>query len=95
MRWPALAALVLMAGACADHPPTVTNTPLSVPKGRGDIVSVCFSAGDHTREAVEAVALEHCPKGTASVTAWTVDRVLNDCPVMKKSRASFLCVPGR
>jgi hypothetical protein len=94
-RWSAVAVLAILAGACADHPPTKTTLPIAVPPNRTDIVAVCFSPGDHTREAIEAVALELCPKGSVAVTAWKVDKVLNDCPIMKKSRASFVCVSGR
>ncbi len=86
-------AALLLISACADYPPTETLNPLTVPSDRKDIVSVCYDDGDHSRAEVEAVALQACGKRTASVTPWRIDKILNDCPVFKKTRASFLCVP--
>ena len=88
-------AFVLAASGCTDYPPTETTNPLTVPDSRKDIVSVCYNEANHKRSEVEAVALAACAKGTASVWAWRVDEMFNDCPLFKKTRASFVCVPGR
>ena len=85
--------LTLLAGACAA-PPTKTTNPLFVPENRKDIVSVCYSAGTNKRDEIEAVAMKACPKGTVGVRPWKVDKFLNDCPMLKKTRVSFVCVPG-
>ena len=87
--------ILLFVSACAALPPTKTENPLSVPGGRTDIVSVCYDSGDHSRREIEAVALASCPEKTGAVTAWRVDRVLNECPLLKKSRVSLICVPAR
>ena len=89
----AVAILAVVTG-CTAHPPSRTENPVSVPGGRTDIVSVCYESGDHSRAEIEAVALAVCPEKTARVTAWRVDRVLNECPLLKKSRVSFICVPA-
>lgn len=78
--------------SCADIPPTETENPLTVPSARKDIVSVCYDAGDHSRSEIQSVALAACDKGTVSVTPWRIDKYLNECPVLKKTRISFLCV---
>lgn len=83
--------LLLFLASCMDHPPTKTAIPLSVPFDRTDIVSVCYDKGDHNRSDIEAVALETCGKQAISVTPWRVDTYLNDCPILKKTRASFVC----
>jgi hypothetical protein len=85
--------VIFMASACTDLPPTETAIPFNVPSDRKDIVSVCYDAGGHSRAEVEAVAMSICGKKTAAVTPWRVDKVLNDCPMFKKTRASFVCVP--
>ena len=90
LRWLAAAGL-LYTSACTDLPPTTTENPLTVPEGRKDIVSVCYATG-HSRSDIRAVALEACGKDTVSVTPWRIDEYLNACPVLKKTRVSFLCV---
>lgn len=84
-------ASLLLLASCMDHPPTETAIPFSVPFNRDDIVSVCYDTGDHNRSEIEAVALESCGKQAISVTPWRVDTYLNDCPILKKTRASFVC----
>ncbi len=92
-RWALAGAILFGVAACTDFPPTQTENPLNVPSERKDIVSVCYDDSDHGRSEIETVALAACGKNTAKVTPWRVDKLLNDCPVFKKSRASFLCVP--
>ncbi|MEX2617903.1 MAG: hypothetical protein WD767_17575 [Alphaproteobacteria bacterium] len=88
-------AILAFVTACTAHPPSRTEIPVSVPGHRTDIVSVCYDSGDHSRAEIEAVALAICPENTAQITAWRVDRVLNECPLLKKSRVSFICAPAR
>ena len=78
--------------ACTDLPPTETENPLTVSSDRKDIVSVCYDTGDHSRGVIQAVALAACGKRTVSVTPWRIDKYFNECPVLKKTRISFLCV---
>lgn len=89
-----LAALTLLA-ACETAPPTVTVNPLTVPGNRTDIVSVCYDSGDHERAEIEAVALAECEKPAAVVTPWRTDKILNECPLFKRTRISFVCAPAR
>lgn len=91
LRWPALAGLILLA-SCTDFPPTETDNPATVPAEREDIVSVCYDAGDHSRRDIETVALQACGKGAVTVRPWRIDKFLNECPVLKRTRVSFLCV---
>lgn len=88
-------AMVGAVSACTAIPPTKTENPLSVPGSRTDIVSVCYDSKDHTRGDIEAVALANCRDKAVAVTAWQVDRVFNECPLLKKSRVSFICVTPR
>jgi len=88
-----LAGMLCMTAACAGPPPTETTVPLNVKAGRSDIVAVCYDSGDHGRKEIEAIALEACGKGFAAVTPWRIDKVFNDCPLFKKTRVSFICVP--
>lgn len=83
---------LLLLSSCADIPPTETENPLTVPSDRKDIVSVCYDTGDHSRSEIQSVAMAACDKGTVSVTPWRIDKYLNECPVLKKTRISFLCV---
>ena len=91
LRWLA-AAVLLPLTACTDLPPTETENPLTVSEERDDIVSVCYDADNHRRADIDTVALDACGKGTVSVTPWRIDKYLNECPVLKKTRVSFLCV---
>lgn len=91
-RWWVAAAGLVLASACTDLPPTKTENPLTVSEERKDIVSVCYAPGDHSRADVRAVALQACGRDTVAVTPWRIDKYLNECPVLKKTRVSFLCV---
>jgi len=83
---------LLLLPACTGLPPTETDNPLTVSSDRQDIVSVCYDPGDHSRSEIQTVALATCPKRTVSVTPWRIDKYFNECPVLKKTRISFLCV---
>ena len=91
LRW-AVAAGLFFVSACTDLPPTATENPLTVPEKRNDIVSVCYAPGDHHHADVRAVALQPCGPDTVAVTPWRIDKYLNECPVLRKTRVSFLCV---
>jgi len=82
---------LLFVTACAVPPPTKTENPLTVSKDRKDIVSVCYASGNHSRADVRAVAMQACGAGTVSVAPWRIDEYLNECPILKKTRVSFLC----
>jgi len=86
--------IVLALAGCTVHPPTVTSNPIAVSPDRRDVISICYDGTDHARRDIEAIALENCPEGTASLQPWRTDKVLNDCPMLKKSRVSFICVPA-
>lgn len=97
MRWvgwarSVLAGTPLLVASCTDLPPTLTENPLTVPSDRKDIVSVCYDSDDHSRSEIRTVAIAACSKDTVTVRPWRVDKLLNDCPVLKKTRVSFLCV---
>ena len=88
-----LTALLSMT-ACTDLQPTQTENPLTVPEDRKDIVSVCYSSADHTSADIQTVALKLCGQDAVTVTPWRIDKYLNECPILKKTRVSFLCVKG-
>ena len=89
-RWLAAVGLLFVT-ACTGLPPTKTENPLTVSEDRKDIVSVCYASGDHTRADVHAVAMQACGAGTVTVTPWRIDQYLNECPILKRTRVSFLC----
>tara|TARA_Y100000588_G_scaffold386020_1_gene480620 strand:- start:1924 stop:2232 length:309 start_codon:yes stop_codon:yes gene_type:complete len=88
------ATALLIIAACTDLQPTKTENPLAVPGDRKDIVSVCYSPADHSRVDIQTVALKLCGQDAVTVTPWRIDKYLNDCPILKKTRVSFLCVKG-
>jgi hypothetical protein len=81
----------MLATACTSYPPSVTSSP--VPGSGGAVVSICYNSSDHGRREIEQIALEACPQPAAAVTPLRLDAVLNECPLFKKTRISFQCVP--
>lgn len=81
----------LLAGCAND--PTVTNTNDTRPAPKGmKTVGVCYNADNTTREAVGAVALKACPEGTAKLSVWDHDQLMNACPLTKVNRVVFVCL---
>lgn len=73
--------------------PSKTTLPPHLPKTAppGEKVAVCYSASASTREAVMNAAAELCKEPGSTVDFVTEDYYLNDCPLLKKRRAVFVC----
>ena len=86
----ALAVVGLLA-ACAERP-SLTD---SEPTARSDypIVSFCYSSQTTTREELASMALEACPEGTRRVSVFDHDTLFNNCPISKKNRVTYQCLP--
>lgn len=86
---PVLGSLFLLA-ACARAP---SETEPDIWQLRGDepVVSVCYTAAVSTRQQVEAFAHSLCPAGYSGVELIDHDNFLNNCPLSKRNRATFLC----
>ncbi|MEQ9491166.1 MAG: hypothetical protein RIM72_19470 [Alphaproteobacteria bacterium] len=89
----ALSAIILFAAACARSP-SVTDTDKWVSANApGPVVSVCYSAAESTREEVMAFALAECREDLQALILIGEDTALNDCPLLKRARVTFACVP--
>ena len=89
-------ALALMIGGCAA--PGITENPLGTPAEGPPVVSVCYAplAGDSSDE-IERIARKACAAtgvAEARLQHWKRDYILNDCPLLKKSRISYHCLPA-
>lgn len=73
--------------------PTKTTLPPHLPAGApgGQKVAVCYSASASDRETVMKVAAELCKEPGSTVDIVAEDFYLNDCPLLKKRRAVFVC----
>lgn len=88
-----IAALILLISACA-RAPSVTDTDTWVAASApGPAVSICYSAVESTREEVMALALLECAEGLNALTLVNEDTAFNDCPLLKRARVTFACVP--
>lgn len=88
-----LAAVILFTTACARSP-SVTETDKWVSAtAPGPVVSICYSAAESTREEVMAFALTECQEDLQALTLIGEDTALNDCPLLKRARVAFACVP--
>ncbi|RVU37939.1 hypothetical protein EOI86_01135 [Hwanghaeella grinnelliae] len=85
-----LAVMVLMTACARD--PSITTSDVWHSGPNQTAVSVCYSASASTREQVEAVAAEGCPVEKPILRLIDEDSFLNDCPLSKRIRATFLCV---
>lgn len=73
--------------------PSETTLPRHLPANAplGQKVAVCYSASAATRETVMKAAVELCKEPGSTVDIVTEDFYLNDCPLLKKRRAVFVC----
>lgn len=73
--------------------PSETTRPRHLPANApaGEKVAVCYSASASTRETVIKAAAELCKEPGSTVDIVTEDFYLNDCPLLKKRRAVFVC----
>ena len=88
-----LALLPLLALASCSFGPVVTSNPLDAEEADGQVVSVCYTSYNTTREEVMALAEERCAVEGSSVEVWKSNLMLNECPVFLKRRVAFVCVP--
>lgn len=73
--------------------PSETSLPIHLPSTAppGEKVAVCYSASASTRETVMQAAAELCKEPGSTIDFVTEDFYLNDCPLLKKRRAVFVC----
>lgn len=86
-----LAAPLLILVACSE-PPALTD-PSDAKPSDGNLVGLCYTGTTTTREKLAALALEMCPEGTARVEVWDHDTFLNSCPISRKNRVTYRCLP--
>lgn len=93
---PGLAGLALLLGGCSA--PGITENPVDAPVGGAPVVSVCYAPGVADRAAeVEPVARKACAAAgvaDARLQYWDTSHLLNECPLLKKSRISYRCLPA-
>jgi len=81
---------VLLLAACAREP-SETGPDVWQEVSGEPVVSVCYSAAVSTREQIEAYAQSLCPIAKPAVELIDHDNFLNNCPLSKRNRATFLC----
>ena len=85
-----VALAVLLAGCAGD--PSFTKVDETASNGFSK-VAICYNGLNTTRAALEAMALQECPVGTARVQVYDHDTFWNICPISKKTRVTFDCLP--
>jgi hypothetical protein len=92
MRKPSLfAASILLLAACSE-PPAPTE-PSTAKHTDNEVVGLCYTGDTTTRAELAAMALELCPEGTRGVDVWDHDTFFNSCPVSRKNRVTYRCLP--
>ena len=81
---------VLLLTACARDPSETTSDDWQLVPGE-PVVSVCYSAAVSTRPQIESYAQGLCPAEKPFVELIDHDNFLNNCPLSKRNRATFLC----
>lgn len=73
--------------------PSATSLPESIPAGSppGQKVAVCYGGATPSMEALAVAAAELCTEPGSRVQFLAEDLHLNECPLMKKRRAIFVC----
>ncbi len=95
MKRPALTTLLLggllvVSAGCAREPSETTADVWQQVPGE-TVVSVCYSAAVSTRAQIESYAQGLCPAAKPLVELIDHDNFLNNCPLSKRNRATFLC----
>lgn len=76
--------------------PSTTGVPQRVSdRFEGAHVGLCYNGHDTSRDGLFAAARERCPEPGSDVRFRYQDLNLNDCPLFKKRRAVFACIPPR
>ena len=88
------AAAILFVAACAEGPFPTGNPKIPAPDG-AQVVSMCYHASATTREEVMSLAAKECDVEQSSVELWHHDKMFNSCPILAKTRVSFICVPPK
>ena len=74
--------------------PKKTRLPDAMDKDlKSQSVALCYNGHTTTREALDAAARDLCREPDSTVRFLREDLNLNDCPLVKKRRATFLCIP--
>ena len=86
-----LLTMTVLLSACARDA-SITSSDVWHAGPNETAVSVCYSASVSTREQVLALAADACPVDKPVLRLIDEDSFLNDCPLSKRIRATFLCV---
>jgi hypothetical protein len=74
-------------------PPSKTDVPAHLPSYQkpGTPIAVCYNKDTATMETLAAAAQELCSEPGSTVEYLTGDLHINECPLLKKRRAVFIC----
>jgi hypothetical protein len=94
-----IALLLLISAAGCDRinrfagRPSLTTVPEHLPPFRrpGTPVAVCYNKDTAKMEDLKTAALESCTEPGSTLEYLTEDEYINDCPLLKKRRAVFIC----
>ncbi len=87
-------AAILLAAGCGERPFLTGSPNILAPEG-AQVVSMCYHANATTREEVMSLAAKECEVEGSGVSFWRHDTTFNSCPILAKTRVSFLCVPPK
>ena len=74
--------------------PSATGVPQRISeRSEGAHVGLCYNGHNTSRDDLFAAARERCPEPGSDVRFRYQDLNLNDCPLFKKRRAVFTCIP--
>jgi hypothetical protein len=86
---------IAILGGCARAPSLTDNDLIRPPVPAGyNAVSICYDSGYATRQDIILLAKQACPAGLKQLKLWGQDSFANNCPLLKKNRATFLCMTG-
>ena len=87
-------AAILFVAGCAERPFLTGNPKIPAPDGE-QVLSMCYHANATTREELVSLAAKECKVEESGVELWHHDKTFNSCPILAKTRVSFLCVPPK
>jgi hypothetical protein len=94
-----IALFLLIAAAGCDRinqfagGPTLTTVPDHLPPFTrpGTPIAVCYNKDTAKMEDLKTAALERCQEPGSTLEYLTGDEYINDCPLLTKRRAVFIC----